>query len=228
MGFPRTGISLFGLGVALLALPAGLAFSQSVDWNSQSERLEGSPALIEPPRPALRPALAGQPDSLLAGLGVGGGEVCADLDAQFFDTCVDSSPGLNLDFLPSISDISSTSGMPAAGVETVAEQVGTAELQQDFEPNPQATHPPVPLSASLRPILEVYPHDVSLIQSVRSVSGDPLVHQQVKGSWPRRLDRVNMLTGAEKYAVAQGAEGSSFLKAWLHAQNSNQGVPPPK
>ncbi|HHG91109.1 MAG TPA: hypothetical protein ENJ90_11625 [Devosia sp.] len=143
--------------------------------------------------------------------------MCADLDAQFLEVCADSSPGLNPVSLPSAS------GMPTAGMEVVA-----AELRPAFEPNPQATHPPIPLSASLRPILEVYPHDVSLIQSVRSVSGDPLVHQEVKGSWPRRLDRVNVLTGAEKYAAAQGVEGSSFLKAWWHAQNSNQDVPPPK
>ena len=196
MGFPRTGISFFGLGAALLALSAGLAFSQSTDRLVKVSGPENSPEFIGPPYPQLRPALASQPASLLGGLGGDEALECSDIDAQFFASCTGN----------------------AALEQALPTQSGLV-----FSYNPVASHAPVPAPVSHRPILTVYPRDVALIWSVRAVSGDPLVHQLVPGSWPRRLDQVNALASAERYIVAQGSDSSSFVKAWIEVRADSGG-----
>ncbi|GEM_PF-6575650 len=162
MGIPRTGVSFLGLSVALVLLPAGLAFSQSVDWTSQVGK-ENS--LVGPPIPALRPALPGAPVSSFAGLSGGGEQECVDLDAQFLAPCIEG-------VTPWGSDL--TAGLE---MEMVTQKTDSAISQQAFVSNPEANHPPVPVPAFHRPVMVVYPRDVSLIQLVRTVSVDPAVQQ---------------------------------------------------
>ncbi len=198
MGFPRTGILFFGLGAALLALSGGLAFSQSTNRAFEANGPENLPEFVGPPQPQLRPALASQPTSIFAGLESGGALECVDNEAQFFASCAQS---------------------------TARNELKTALTEPAFVYNPVATRPPVPAPISHRPVLAVYPRDVALIRSARLISGDPLVHQLVPGSWPRRLDQINALASVEKYIVAQGGDSSSFLKAWIEVRADNNGSP---
>lgn len=55
---------------------------------------------------------------------------------------------------------------------------------------------PTPAPASARPVLSVRPADVSVVRTMQDVSVDRLVHVDVQGSWPRRLDQINALKGA--------------------------------
>lgn len=75
---------------------------------------------------------------------------------------------------------------------------------EDLFPNPeQFVGAPMPASATSRPVTVVRPLSVANVQPARDVSLDPLVHVQVQGSWPRRLDQIN----------ARG-NGNIFMQNW--------------
>ncbi|HHS82729.1 MAG TPA: hypothetical protein ENJ68_04340 [Devosia sp.] len=51
---------------------------------------------------------------------------------------------------------------------------------------------PVPMPAFMRPVVPVAPRNLDLIAPARDVSLDHMVAVDAPGSWPRRLDQINM------------------------------------
>ncbi len=73
---------------------------------------------------------------------------------------------------------------------------------------------PVPAPRSARPILPVFPASVSMMRSVQDVSGDPLVHVDAPGSWPRRLDQINALALRGQMAGGGQAGHSDYVSSY--------------
>ncbi len=84
---------------------------------------------------------------------------------------------------------------------------------------------PVPAPFALRPVLPVRPAGVAVIQPARAVSVDHLVHVDVPGSWPRRLDQVNNGNFVSIVQNGQNSGGNIFLRDW---QNNPQGAAQPR
>lgn len=157
---------------------------------------------------------------------------CVDLEGQLLQPCISDSVTDNPTKLSQprhtadvvIEDRLADEGSIPVSVEL--ELFGASDLDAEIdEPDliaSQSVVPPIPASVSLRPIMPVYPANVAVIQVARSVSGDPLVHDQVPGSWPRRLDQVNALAGAEQFIVAQGTQASLFLRDWVEVRLGNR------
>ncbi len=203
MAFPR--ISLMGISLAgvLFAGSAGFGLSQSLNWNKELVERRVLAEFVGPVLPLLSQgavASAGDSDVVLSSAP---GAECLEPGAQFLPACAVSAVG----------------GV-AQGFETPLPleppKVEIATVQGSPDPAPGVA--PVPAPLSHRPVLVVYPASYDLIRVARSVSGDPLVHDDAPGSWPRRLDQVNALAGAEQIIMARQAGSNIFLRNWVETR----------
>jgi len=65
------------------------------------------------------------------------------------------------------------------------------------------------------------PSEVTSIKRLRRVSADPMVHNEVEGSWPRRLDQVNVRRSVERYVADRINPNNVFMSDWVQVETEH-------
>lgn len=78
---------------------------------------------------------------------------------------------------------------------------------------------PLPAPISARPVLAVQPANVVIVQAARDVSIDHLVHVDVQGSWPRRLDQINIASQNNIFMQNWGQPRRPFVRSYRRLPN---------
>ena len=134
-----------------------------------------------------------------------------NIEPQYLDI-VAPVPRARIASLDVSSGLASSSGVVALGYFPVPAQSGLNNVASPIVA-------PVPSPASMRPVLEVRPVDVSGVRAMGGVSVDRLVHVDVPGSWPRRLDQINALRSARN--LAENRDGQRLANADTHQRLAN-------